>query len=326
VAAKESPETLNALATFLLNSTDQLSIHSAEAATLLRKISVLDPGPAGLEALKQGLSSGILEQGEVREWLDAYRVHPACNPVYALFVDEIQMQLFPDTRAAVLSGVAQRGQALDPASSPSGPVAHENNDPASVLALLPLQDALQDPAAFQSWLDASISLKMLKEASEALSNSSNPLASHQTQAMQAEIFGLLGDSARSQQLWTQVLANNRGRPANFLELLVSLIRAGEWKLLFQEMPVLLNDPAWALKTVETLIPVARQHRDSTLMLEFYKQSMKTRFLAKEALPADRAAYTRLILGEIPPLGELELRAKKYPETPGFRTTYALWTL
>jgi hypothetical protein len=88
----------------------------------------------------------------------------------------------------------------------------------------------------------------------------------------------------------------------------------------------LNDPKWAIKTVETLIPVARQHRDSALMLEFYRRTLKTRFLVNEALPMDRAAYTRLVLGESVPLEELENRTKKYPENPALRITYALGLL
>jgi hypothetical protein len=41
---------------------------------------------------------------------------------------------------------------------------------------------------------------------------------------------------------------------------------------------------------------------------------------------DRAAYTRLVLGESVPLEELENRTKKYPENPALRITYALGLL
>jgi hypothetical protein len=92
------------------------------------------------------------------------------------------------------------------------------------------------------------------------------------------------------------------------------------------MPTLLNDQKWAFKAVQTLIPVARQYRDSTLMLEFYQQAMKSRIIANEETIKDRAGYTRLILGETVPLGELESRAKKHPENASFRLTYALGLL
>jgi hypothetical protein len=135
-----------------------------------------------------------------------------------------------------------------------------------------------------------------------------------------------GDSAKSEKLWREVLLKYRSQPDVFLQLLVRLTCAGKWEMLYAELPVLLNDPSWALKTVETLIPVARQHSDSTIMLEFYNRTLKSRFLFKDALPKDRAAYTKLILGDFIPLDELESRSRKYPDNASFRMTYALGLL
>lgn len=327
LAEKESPGTLNALASFLLNDSEDLSLHSADVASLLRKISAMDSGPDGLEALQKGLSSGILDEDEVQDWLGAYRTHPASNPASALFVDEIELRLFPDSREAVFEGVVSRGRALNPAGRvPLARWLLHNNRPSGVHALLPLADALQDALAFQCWIEASMALKKWDQANEALRSPSNPLPSYQTQALQATIASVSGDSATSGKIWREVMSNNRSRPATMLELLISLARAGEWKTFYLELPVLLNDPNWAIKAVETLIPVARQHRDSTLMLEFYRRTLRTRFLVNEALPMDRAAYTRLVLGESVPLEELETRAKKNPENPAFRITYALGLL
>jgi hypothetical protein len=92
------------------------------------------------------------------------------------------------------------------------------------------------------------------------------------------------------------------------------------------MPSLLNDPAWSSKTLETLIPVVRQYRDSGLILDFYGHVMKSRLISNEDIIKDRVAYTRLILGEAVPLEELELRAEKNPENSAFRITYALGML
>ena len=327
LAEKESPETLNALASFLLNDSEDLSLHAANVASLLQRISAIDAGPGGLEALQKGLSSGILDESEVQDWLDAYRSHPASNPASALFVDEIELRLFPDSRQRVFEGIVARGQSLIPASRvPLARWLLQNNQPSAVDALLPLADAFQDALAFQCWIEASIALKNWDQANEALRSASNPLLPYQTQALQATIAGMRGDSASSAKLWKEVVANNRSRSATMLELLISLIRAGEWKIFYLELPVLLNDPNWAIKTVETLIPVVRQHRDSTLMLEFYRRTLRTRFLVNEDLPMDRAAYTRLVLGESVTLEELESRAKKHPENPAFRITYALGLL
>jgi len=327
LADRESIETLNALVAFLLAQNEDVSLHSAEAASLLRRISAIDSGPAGLEALRLALSSGILEQTELQDWLNAYRSHPASNPASTLFVDEIELRLFPDSRQRVFDSVVSRGRNLAPSARvPLALWLLQNDQAASVLPLLPLGDAMQDPLAFQCWINSAIAMKMWAEADDALLHASNPLPPYQTQALQATIAGMRGDSSKSEKIWSEVLASNRTRPAVLLELLTSLTRAGEWKTFYAELPVLLNDPKWAIKTVETLIPAVRQHRDSTLMLEFYRRTLKTRFLVSEALPMDRAAYTRLVLGESVPLEELENRTKNYPENPALRVTYALGLL
>jgi len=176
---------------------------------------------------------------------------------------------------------------------------------------------------YEMWVEVAIFLKQWNDIDKALDNPSNPLPAFRTQALEATIAGVKGDTAKSRKLWSEVLAKNQARPEIFLELLVNLIRTGEWRVLYLEMPTLLNDQSWAVKAVETLIPVASQYRDSALMLEFYRKAMKSRFIANQESIKDRVAYTRLILGEVVPLEELELRAKKNPENFAFRITYAL---
>jgi hypothetical protein len=327
LSQRESTETLNALAFFLLNRNEDISLHAAEAASFLWRIGQIDPGPAGLDALRLALSSGILDQENLTEWLDAYRVHPSSDPAASLFVDEIQLGLFPESRASVFEGVVSRGLALQPLERVS--LARwllQNQQNSAVPYLLPLNEAIKNSQTFQCWIDATIGLKKWDQINDALKDPANPLPSYQTQALYATMAGIKGDSAVSEKLWREVMQNNRVRPEIFLELLIQLVRAGEWKTFYLELPVLLNDPAWALKTVETLIPVVRKYQDSSLMLDFYQQTMKSRFLIKESLPKDRAAYTRLILGETVPMEDLEMRAKKYPENASFRITYALGLL
>ena len=324
---RESTENLNALAFFLLNRNEDISLHAAEAASLLWRIGQIDRGPAGLDALRLAISSGILDKENLIEWLDAYRLHPSSDPASSLFVDEIQLGLFPESQARVFEGVVSRGLALQPVERvPLARWLLQNQQNSAVQYLLPLNEAIKNPQAFRCWVDAAIALKKWDQISDALKNPVNPLPSYQTQAFYATIAGIKGDSAKSEKLWREVMLNNRTRPEIFLELLIQLIRAGQWKTFYLELPVLLGDPAWALKTVETLIPVVRQYQDSSLMMDFYQQTMKSRFLIKEHLPKDRAAYTRLILGETVPMDDLEMRAKKYPENASFRITYALGLL
>lgn len=327
LSQRESTETLNALAFFLLKRNEDISLHAAEAASLLWRVGQIDSGPAGLDALRLAISSGILDQENLIEWLNAYRAHPSSDPAASLFVDEIQLGLFPESRGSVFEGIVSRGLALQPVERvPLARWLLKNQQYSAVQYLLPLNEAIKNPQTFKCWIDAAILMKKWDQINDALKSPDNPLPSYQKQALYATIAGIQGDSAKSEKLWREVMLNNRTRPENFLELLIQLVRAGEWKTFYLELPVLLSDPAWALKTVETLIPVVRQYQDSSLMLDFYQQTMKSRFLIKENLPKDRTAYTRLILGETIPMEDLEMRAKKNPENPSFRITYALGLL
>jgi tetratricopeptide (TPR) repeat protein len=327
LSKSENMETLMAFYEFLLSQPQPKPERSAELVRIMDKITKLDPSRKSLELCVNTISSGGLETDDALRLIQIIRSHPASDPASFLFADKLQLDLQPASRSLILQGLVKRLLALSPMERlPAVDWLIDVQEATLAQTALPLPDAIASPKTFEMWIEVAIALKQWSGIAQALADPANPLPEYRTQALEATIAGIKGNPAKSRELWTAVLSKNRDRPDIFLELLISLIRVGEWKVLYQEMPTLLNDQNWAFKAVQTLIPVARQYRDSTLMLEFYRQAMKSRIIANEETIKDRAGYTRLILGETVPLGELESRAKKHPENASFRLTYALGLL
>ena len=327
LSKSENLETLMAFYEFLLSQPQPKPERSAELVRIMDKITKLDPSRKSLELCVNTISSGGLETDDALRLIQIIRSHPASDPASFLLADKLQLDLQPASRSLILQGLVKRLLALSPMERLAAvDWLIDVQEPTLAQAALPLPDAIASPKTFEMWIEVAIALKQWSAIAQALADPANPLPDYRTQALEATIAGIKGNPAKSRELWIAVLSKNRDRPDIFLELLTSLIRVGEWKVLYQEMPTLLNDQNWAFKAVQTLIPVARQYRDSTLMLEFYRQAMKSRIIANEETIKDRAGYTRLILGETVPLQEAESRSRKYPENASFRLTYALGLL
>jgi Tfp pilus assembly protein PilF len=323
----ENLETLVALYQFLLTQASPKPERSSELVRVIDRITQIDTSRKSLELCINTINSSILDGGDALTLLQIIRRHPASDPSSLLFSDKCQLVLQPASRSQILQDLVKRSLALSPTERLLAvDWLLDMQEPTLAQIALPLQDAFASPRTFELWVEVAMALKQWSGIAKALADPANPLPNYRTQALEATIAGIKGNPANSRKLWSDVLAKNRDRPEVFLELLINLIQAGEWKLLYLEMPSLLNDPAWARKTVETLIPVARQYRDSALMLDFYGHVMKSRIISNEDIIKDRVAYTRLILGEAVPLEELELRAKKNPENSAFRITHALGLL
>jgi hypothetical protein len=323
----ENLETLMAFYQFLLTQVPPKPERSLELVRIIDRITQIDPSRKSLELCINTINSSILDKNDALSLLQIIRRHPASDPSALLFADKFQLGLQPASRLQILQDLVKRSLALPPTERISAvDWLLDIQEPTLAQSALPLHDAFTSPRTFEMWVEVAIVLKQWSGIAKALADPSNPLPNYRTQALEATIAGMKGNPANSRKLWSDVLAKNRDRPEVFLELLISLIRVGEWKLLYVEMPSLLNDPAWASKTLETLIPVVRQYRDSALMLDFYGHVMKSQLIANEDIIKDRAAYTRLILGEAVPLEELERRVKKNPQNSAFRITQALGLL
>jgi hypothetical protein len=327
LSKSENMETLMAFYEFLLSQPQPKPERSPELVRIMDKITKLDPTRKSLELCVNTISSGGLETDDALGLIQIIRNHPASDPASFLFVDKLQLDVQPASRSLILQDLVKRLLALSPMERlPAVDWLIDVQEPTLAQAALPLPDAIASPKTFEMWIELAIALKQWSAIAQALADPANPLPAYRIQALEATIAGIKGNPAKSRELWIAVLSKNRDRPDIFLELLTSLIRVGEWKVLYQEMPALLNDQNWAFKAVQTLIPTARQYRDSTLMLEFYQQAMKSRIIANEETIKDRAGYTRLILGEAVPLEALESRSRKNPENASFRLTYALGLL
>ena len=323
----ENLETLLAFYQFLLTQVPPKPERSLELVRIIDRITQIDPSRKSLELCINAINSSVLDENDALSLLQIIRRHPVSDPSALLFADKFQLGLQPASRLQILQVLVKRSLALSPTERISAvDWLLDIQEPTLAQSALPLHDAFTSPRTFEMWVELAIVLKQWSGIAKALADPSNPLPNYRTRALEATIAGIKGNPANSRKLWSEVLAKNRDRPEVFLELLISLIRVGEWKLLYVEMPSLLNDPAWASKTLETLIPVVRQYRDSALMLDFYGHVMKSQLIANEDIIKDRAAYTRLILGEAVPLEELELRVKKNPQNSAFRITQALGLL
>jgi tetratricopeptide (TPR) repeat protein len=323
----ENLETLMAFYQFLLTQAPPKPERSSELVRIINRITQIDSSQKSLELCINTIKSSILDKNDALSLLQIIRRHPASDPSFLLFCDKFQLGLQPASRSQILQDLVKRSLALSPTERlPAVDWLLDIQEPALAHTALPLHDAFASPRTFELWVEVAIVLKQWSGIAKALADPANPLPNFRTQALEATIAGIKGNPANSRKLWSDVLAKNRDRPEVVLELLISLIRVGEWKLLYLEMPSLLNDPAWSSKTLETLIPVVRQYRDSGLILDFYGHVMKSRLISNEDIIKDRVAYTRLILGEAVPLEELELRAEKNPENSAFRITYALGML
>jgi hypothetical protein len=324
LAARESLETFDALAVFLLSRQDELDLHKAEIEGLLQRIAAKDSTPRGLAALRTALTAGLLEEEDYSSWLIAYRAHPAATGASRMFADELEIRRNPATRALVVDRLVKRslGQPFGE-RLPEARWLMQQNENQALQRLLPLPEAFQNREAFEFWVRAGLARKNWADVDAALVHPSNPLTGPQTDALRALTAQSQGDAAGATALWTRALEKCRAQPEPLLELMAQVLQANEWTLFDKHSHALLENPDWALKSMGKLIPVALGQRDSTKMKGFFERCLQSRFLAHDPLLRDYAACTNLMLGEEVSLEELETRVRDYPSAPGFRTTYAL---
>lgn len=324
LSKSENTETLQANYDFLSNHPDPKPERSAEIVRLLNKMALQDSTSKSLSLCIQAINSNTLDPEYALALLESIRRHPAVDSNILLFADKFQWNLQPASRSQILQLLVQRLLAMPPIERlPAVKWLLDVDKPALGLSALPLGDAIKNEQAFSMWLEVAIALKQWTGIEKALADSANPLPAYQTQTIEATIADIKGDFANSQKLWTELLLKNRDCPEIYLEILASLARIGQWKIFYAEMPVLLEDEAWADKAVNTLSPVVSHYRDSALLLEFYRHVLKSRVLASNDGIKDRFAYTCLVLGEPVSTEDLENRAKENPENVSFRITQSL---
>lgn len=324
LATTENVETLSALATFLLASSDDLSLQSAETASLLRRIAELESGPKGLSALKTALQADLVEDSELASWLQRIRNHPSADEETRLFADGFAIKKNGDSSAQVVDALVARQLRLPPADRvESARWLIDRGHATVVWTLFSQEEALADPEIFRLKIEGGLDAGRFVEVEELLSAPSGPLPPHETFSLRAQAAALRGDESVARQFWSSAFDAVRQQPSASLDLLRRAAAAKAWPVFHAELPALLQNPDWALKAVQTLLPVLRGHRDSEIMRDFYERTRKSRFLVREALPGDRYDYTSLILGRPVSSEQIEARVKKFPEAVPLRITRSL---
>lgn len=326
VAQRETAETLKSLAEFLLAQRGGQAVRATEASVLLERVASVDRGGEGLGALRKIFSQRLAEPGRIPALLSKYRALAANDPQELLFADGIELEYFPANRGRILDGVVSRALAVPPALRV---VAVRwllsKNDAVRAEQALPVRDAAGDKNAFETAVEVLFALKKWGEADGALRAPSNPLEPHRTAALLASAASLQGDK-QSAARWMAALDRNKGDSAKTLFLLQKAGAAGQWDVVYDRFPSLLNEPAWALQSFEKLVETARARGDSKALLELHSLALNSRMLGGDPAVRDRVAFDRLIAGKEVPEVELEERSEAFRENSSMRVTRALGLL
>ena len=323
VAQRETPETLNALADFLLARKDNISARTAEAATVLARVAAVDQGEQGRKALRKILTLDLADPDRVPGLIEKYRALATGDQEALLFADDTELKFFPGNKARVVEGVATRSARLPVAARvAAGRWLLTRNEPARTAGLLPLKDAISDAAAFEVAVEALFALKQWNAAETALRSPANPLPPHQTGALLAAAASMQGKPDAAEQ-WDEVLQKYSGNPELVIHILEKAAANGQWEIVYGKLPSVLGDPAWSLKAYRKLLATARAQGDSEALLKIQSLAMGSRILAGDPEVRDSIAFDRLMAGMEVSGDELADRVSAFPENPSIRTTRAL---
>jgi Tfp pilus assembly protein PilF len=326
VAQRETAETLNALADFLLGQKENQAVRATEATVLLERVASVDRGESGRAALKRIFVQRLAEPGRIPALLSKFRSLAGNDPQELLFADAIELDCFPANRGRVLDGVVARALNAPPAERiVAVRWLLSKNDAARAAQALPVRDAVGNADAFETAVETLFALEKWDGAVGALRAPSNPLEPHRTAALLASAASLQGDK-QSRERWIAVLDQNKGDPGKTLFLLQKAGAAGQWDVVYERFPSLLNEPAWALQSFSLLADTARGNGDAEALLELHALALNSRMLGGDPAVRDRAAFDRLIAGQEVPEDELEERSEAFRENSSMRVTRALGLL
>jgi len=319
----ETPETLLALANFLLERNDGIAGRTTEAAALLERAATLERGPDAIPLIGKIISLRLAPPERLPGLISKFRELAAGNEPELQFADLVELEYFPGRRDRILEGVVER--------STGSPFATrieqarwllKQNDPARAARALPLKDALADREAFETAIETLHALGDWPTAASTLASPANPLEPHRTDALRARGATLAGDP-RANGMWADLLKRHRENPETVLFLLQKAAASGCWDLVLERLPSQFNDPAWAMRTFEKILPLARSHGDPQVLIKIHAQALNTRMLGGDPGLRNRAAFDRLLAGASVSEDELAERATNFPENSSMRVTRAL---
>lgn len=321
---RESSETLVALADFLLADSELLDLNAAEASRLLFRAGQIDKGPAGLQALRRGLTSGILAPGDRSAWVEMYLAHPAADTTSRLDAVEMELAANPSSRAEILQKRMPGFRVLPVAEKAK--VARwllNKGEPRAALEILPYSQASTAADPFRIWIAGAIAFGDWGAIETGLQKPLPTLEDSARLPLLAQAIKQQGRVDEADAVYAQSLRQFQSDPVKLAEFLAGLLAAGEWDLFENNLAPVILDPRVAPGALRLWVPLARDHRSSTRLLGFYEKALSSPALAQDSYLLDRIQFCRLILGVPVPVEDIELHLKQSGDTPGALATAAL---
>ena len=279
---------------------------------------------AALEALAVGASSDLLPPESRLEWIKKIRQHPIKRLPLLLFADTTEVQLDPASQPRVAAELVQRvrGKSLQDRLQAAQWLLWKGQ-PRDAVEILPLKDALTRADAMRTWVDLAAAIGEWNTLRDALTVPTNPLPGHISKIYTARAFKMSGRDAEGDALYRAALEEYKDKPAESLEMLEYLHRSGEYGLFDTSLPYQLTKPGNAMATMQSLVPVVAEARDSTRLRQLFQMAQDCETLKDNNLILNDAAYLDLILGRVTDTAALEKRFQENPADPAVRFTLAL---
>ena len=279
---------------------------------------------AALEALAVGASSDLLPPESRLEWIKKIRQHPIKRLPLLLFADTTEVQLDPASQPRVATELVQRvrGKSLQDRLQAAQWLLSKGQ-PRDAVEILPLKDALTRADSMRTWVDLAAAIGEWNTLRDALAVPTNPLPRHISKIYTARAFKMSGRDAEGDALYRAALEEYKDKPAESLEMLEYLHRSGEYGLFDTSLPYQLTKPGNAMATMQSLVPVVAEARDSTRLRQLFQMAQDCETLKDNNLILNDAAYLDLILGRVTDTAALEKRFQENPADPAVRFTLAL---
>ena len=277
-----------------------------------------------LEALAIGVSSDLLPKETRLEWIKKIRLHPIKRPRILLLADTTEVALDPASKPRVAAELVKRLQEANLQDRlPAAQWLIWQGQPRDAIRLLPLKDVLTRTDAMRSWVDLAAAIGEWDTLREALALPSNPLPGHISKIYTARAFKKSGQDAEGEALYRKALEEYKDKPAESVEILEYLHRSGEYGLFDTALPYQLAKPANAMPTMQQLVPVVAEARDSTRLRRLFQMAQDCETLGDNNSILNDAAYLDLVLGRPPENDALEKRFQENPGDAAARFTLAL---
>jgi hypothetical protein len=318
--ASDSSRSRMELARFLIANPNPAE--SLELNELLEKLAK-DPSTTGAEALAMGLLKGHLPVVSDKNWIQMLRKHPGRTPSTDFVADYVEAANIPDSKPAVVAAMLERlkpapvGDRLEPAKW-----LLVNGEPAAVLTLLPLADAMSSGQALQTWVDASAGVGQWAAIQEALSRPDVPLPPYLTKIYTARAIKMGGTGEDADVLLRAALQETKNNPPALVQVLGFLYRSGEQALFEEGISLMLANPEGAFPAMSQLVPALQSQGDAESLRRIFQKAAEEGALSGNPYVLNGLAYLDLVLGHPTDIDVLAKRLEESPKDIPYRFTFA----